>query len=343
MKTLLLFILSIFSYSFICTVSAIDWNIYVAKYKQGKVCAVSYTFDDGLAEHSTVAAPELEKRGFRGTFWICGYYTEQGASAKVPRMTWDELKEMAKKGHEISSHGWAHKNAKRLTLEQVKAEIEKNDSAILANTGTKPVTYCYPYNYKTEEIVRLASQNRVGTRTKQLSLGSKSTPQRFDKWLNDLMKKEEWGVGMTHGIHSGYDAFKDPVLFWNHLDKVKSMEDKIWVGTFREVASYIREREDIQLKVSCNKRRLTITPRMTLNENLFTEPLTMVIEGKEVVTGGKEVKIKGKEVKSVRKEVKEVSVKQGKKQLAARIADGKVIFDFNPYAGKIKVSIRTNR
>ena len=33
------------------------------------------------------SCPELEKRGFRGTFWVCGYYTEQGASAKVPRMT----------------------------------------------------------------------------------------------------------------------------------------------------------------------------------------------------------------------------------------------------------------
>ena len=92
-----------------------DPHVYVAKYKGDRACAISYTFDDGLAEHSTVAAPELEKRGFRGTFWVCGYYTEQGASAKVPRMTWDELREMSKKGHEVSSHSWAHKNAKRLT------------------------------------------------------------------------------------------------------------------------------------------------------------------------------------------------------------------------------------
>lgn len=72
---------------------------------------------------------------------------------------------------------------KRLTLEQVKSEIEKNDSAIFANIGVMPVTYCYPYNYKTDEIVALASKNRVGTRTKQISIGGKSTPQRFAKWL----------------------------------------------------------------------------------------------------------------------------------------------------------------
>ena len=202
-------------------------------------------------------------------------------------------------------------------------EIEKNDSAIFANIGVMPVTYCYPYNYKTDEIVELASKNRVGTRTRQISIGSKSTPQRFAKWLDDLLKKEEWGVGMTHGINYGYDAFKEPSLFWQHLDKVKSLEDKIWVGTFREVAAYIRERDDIQLKVLETKKGLTITPEMTLNRKLFTEPLTMVVEGREV-----------------RRELKGVFVKQGKKRLPIRIAGDKLLFDFNPYAGKIKVSFR---
>lgn len=131
------------------------------------------------------------------------------------------------------------------------------------------------------------------------------------------MKKEEWGVGMTHGINYGYDAFKEPSLFWEHLDKVKSLEDKIWIGTFREVAAYIKERDDVQLNIAMNKKGLTITPEMTLDKNLYTEPLTMVLVGEEV---------------------KEVSVKQGKKQLSAHISGDKVIFDFNPYAGKIKVS-----
>lgn len=56
-------------------------------------------------------------------------------------------------------------------------------------------------------------------------------------------KNEEWGVAMTHGINYGYDAFKSPDLFWEHLDEVKSLSDKIWIATFRQVASYIKERE----------------------------------------------------------------------------------------------------
>ena len=300
-----------------------DPEVYVADYKDNKECAVSYTFDDGLQEHYTLVFPEMEKVGFKGTFWVCGNTIENEVARQgKSRMTWPQMKEMSDKGHEISNHSWSHQNAKRLTLEQVKSEIEKNDSAIFANIGVMPVTYCYPYNYKTDEIVALASKNRVGTRTKQISIGGKSSPQRFAKWLDDLMTKEEWGVGMTHGINYGYDAFKEPSLFWEHLDKVKSLEDKIWVGTFREVAAYIRERDDIRLNVSTHKRGLTITPEMTLDKKIYTEPLTMVLVGEAV---------------------EKVSVKQGKKQLSAHISGDKVLFDFDPYGGMIKVTLKIQK
>lgn len=298
---------------------AANWEIYVAKYKHDKVCAISYTFDDGLAEHYTIVFPELEKRGFKGTFWVCGYYTGQGMKAKVPRMSWKQLKEMANKGHEISNHSWSHKKMSRLPLARIKDEIEKNDSAIWANIGIMPVTYCYPYNYKPDTIFQIASENRVATRVKQFSMGGwKSSSQRFAKWLEDLIKDGDWGVTMTHGINYGYDAFKYPDLFWEHLDDVKGMDDKVWVATFRQVASYIKERDEIRLKISDKKDGLVITPELKLNKELFVEPLTMV----------------------VRKEgVKGVTVSQNKKQLSVNVQGDKIIFDFNPYDGQIKVCL----
>lgn len=316
-------IFSLLIWSFIIcsnSVFAANWEVYVAKYKHDKVCAISYTFDDGLAEHYTIVFPELEKRGFKGTFWVCGYYTGQGMKAKVPRMSWEQLKEMASKGHEISNHSWSHKKMSRLPLARIKNEIEKNDSAILANIGIMPVTYCYPYNYKPDTIFQIASENRVATRVKQFSIGgSKSSPQRFSKWLDSLIKNEDWGVGMTHGINYGYDAFKSPDLFWEHLDEVKSIDDKIWVATFRQVASYIKERDEIRLKVSDKKDGLVITPKLKLDKKLFAEPLTMVIEGQEV---------------------KKVSVIQNREQLSVNASGNKIIFDFNPYNGPIKVYLK---
>ena len=242
MKKFSLFILSLL----FCTgyMSGADWNVYVARYKQDKACAISYTFDDGLAEHYTLVAPQLEKRGFRGTFWICGSNINKDNRniTDTTRMTWPQLKEMSDKGHEISNHGWAHKNFARFPIEEIKEDILKNDSAIFANTGVMPRTFCYPNNNKKAEGRRIAVQNRVGTRTHQRSIGSKSTLQDLEKWMNTLIETNDWGVGMTHGLTYGYDAFRNPQRLWDHWDQVKARENEIWVGTFGEVASYIRER-----------------------------------------------------------------------------------------------------
>ena len=46
MKTFSLFILSLLiSVNYL---SGADWNVQIARYKQDKACAISYTFDDGL-------------------------------------------------------------------------------------------------------------------------------------------------------------------------------------------------------------------------------------------------------------------------------------------------------
>lgn len=58
------------------------------------------------------------------------------------------------------------------------------------------------------------------------------------------------GVTMIHGISVGYDAFTSPDILWEHFKRVKAQEDDIWVGTFREVAAYVKERNNIQLDVT---------------------------------------------------------------------------------------------
>lgn len=300
---------------------AADWNVYIAKYKQDKACAISYTFDDGLAEHYTLLFPQLERRGFRATFWVNGSNINKDNDnvTDTTRMSWPQLKEMSDRGHEISNHGWAHKNFARFPIEEIKEDILKNDSAIFANTGVMPRTFCYPNNNMKKEGRRIAVQNRVGTRTKQRAIGSKSTSQDLEKWVETLIETNDWGVGMTHGMTYGYDAFCNPQRLWEHFDRVKEKEDKIWIGTFREVASYIREREATRLDIVSKKRGVQITPSLELDKEIFIEPLTMVITG----TG-----------------MKKVTVRQGKKKLPVQIYTDKIIFEFDPYGGSIHVKIK---
>ena len=319
MKTFLITLLCVFFYSGFS--SGADWNVSVAKYRHDKVCAISYTFDDGLAEHYTLAAPQLEQRGFRGTFFINGSKVNKDERhiKDTTRVTWPQLKEMAEKGHEISNHGWAHRNFAKFPFEVLKEDILKNDSAIYAHVGVMPRTYAYPNNTKQGEAMAFVARNRVGTRLKQRSVGSKRTARDLEKWMETRIKTGDWGVGMTHGLTYGYDAFGNPQRLWEHWEQVKANEDKIWVGTFHEVVSYLKEREAIRLTVTEKKNKLHVVPELPLDKELFTEPLTMVVEGGTM---------------------KKVSARQGKKKLSVQLRSDKAFFDFDPFGGEIIVTIR---
>lgn len=319
MKTFLITLLCVFFYSGFS--SGADWNVSVAKYRHDKVCAISYTFDDGLAEHYTLAAPQLEQRGFRGTFFINGSKVNKDERhiKDTTRVTWPQLKEMAEKGHEISNHGWAHRNFAKFPFEVLKEDILKNDNAIYAHVGVMPRTYAYPNNTKQGEAMAFVARNRVGTRLKQRSVGSKRTARDLEKWMETLIKTGDWGVGMTHGLTYGYDAFGNPQRLWEHWEQVKANEDKIWVGAFREVVSYLKERDAIRLTVTEKKNKLHVVPELPLDKELFTEPLTMVVEGGTM---------------------KKVSARQGKKKLSVQLRSDKAFFDFDPFGGEIIVTIR---
>jgi peptidoglycan/xylan/chitin deacetylase (PgdA/CDA1 family) len=257
-------------------------TLYVAKYKADKKCAISYTFDDGLAEHYSLVAPALEKLGFRGTFWVNGRTIADTAYQRgYPRMTWKQMREMARKRHEISNQGWVHRNVTKLASEELRYEVEYNSTVIYQNIGVFPRTFCYPGNAKNDSVIVYIERNRIGSRTKQFSVGGKSTRENLDEKIKYLISNGEWGVTMTHGITYGYDHFSDPSIFFDHLKKVKALENEIWIAPFRDVAAYIAEQQNIRLKITKKQKKWIIKPMLTLDKNIFNYPLTMVLRVKK--------------------------------------------------------------
>ena len=61
------------------------------------------SFDDSRTEHYTIAAPELEKRNFRGAFFIMTV-----TNNKKNYLTNDEIAELSDRGHSIGLHSWDH-------------------------------------------------------------------------------------------------------------------------------------------------------------------------------------------------------------------------------------------
>ena len=292
-------------------------SITVAPYRGDKACATSFTFDDGLPEHLSVVAPELEKRGWRGTFWVCGAKVNGEKKKNKDFLSWEDIRELHMRGHEVSNHGWSHKKLSRLTPEQIHEEVHKNDSAIFANTGKKPLTFCYPYNSKNEEILKITEAGRSGTRTRQYAFGEAVDEAKTIRRMQDAVRKKDWAVWMTHGISHGYDAFKDTTRFSRFLDYIKTNEKDIWVGTFHEVASYIKERDAVVLDVMQKGRHLHVTPTLDLDPEIFDQTLTLVIDT----------------------ESRKISARQGRKRLSVIYCEGKVLLEFDPYSDTIKIRL----
>ena len=269
-----------------CSADLQPEDISVADYKDGKECAVSLTFDDSMKEHYTIVAPELEKRGFRGTFWMVGAWMPAEAHLDTTHLTWAEAKEMSDRGHEMSNHSWSHPYLTMLSDEELEEEIKKNDDAILANIGKASTTFCFPYNAFNEKVIAKAMEGRVGARLKEFWLGGQHSPKDYlQKTVEEALASGSWIAGMTHGINYGYDCYSDPTEFTDFLDYLKSLEQRIWVGTFRDVAVYTALAKDVKLTAVADSKELSVTPAVTLDRALYEHPLTMTVN-----TGGRKVK-----------------------------------------------------
>ena len=276
----------------LCITGIHGQQVSIAPYYGGRQAALSLTFDDGLEDQYTLAFPELKRRGLKATFAIIGSKVGGIMRSKqdridgtngTPVMTWEQLREMAADGQEIGSHGWEHRSVTRLDSMALAHEIAANDSAIEKNIGMRPATYFYPGNNKTDETVAFCERSKVGSRTYQLSLGSKRTLPFMKNYVEELITHGKWGVTMTHGIARGYDHFQDPQVLWDFLDYLVTKREELWIATFRDIAAYRKEAIATTLTVTKDKDLLTITPHCPLDAKLYHHPLTIVIDGSQLV------------------------------------------------------------
>ena len=86
----------------------------------GKTAAIVLTYDDGMDTHLAVAIPDLELRGFKGTFYVQG----NSVTARFP-----EWRAAAYRGHEIGNHSLFHPCPKR-DFDWVRPEYDSDSYTI---------------------------------------------------------------------------------------------------------------------------------------------------------------------------------------------------------------------
>lgn len=106
---------------------------------------VSFTFDDAHGSHLTEAAPLLERHGFRGLFCVPTDWVGQPG-----RLTWDDVRELRRRGHGVVPHGAAHVDLaallRRGEKEAVRRDLRRARDAMRAALGEAPRLVCLPFN-----------------------------------------------------------------------------------------------------------------------------------------------------------------------------------------------------
>ena len=297
----------------------------VAKWKDDKDCAFILMFDDNSSTHVKNVIPELSKRGYTGTFYICpgtGHY-------KVNKKFWEET--VVKGGFELANHTLSHKGG--ATEKAVLLEIDACTEAIRQMTPQMPWPRLlswgkpgglkqgmWPIGEKEEYKKMLVEKNLVlrpdfGGRGGNIAF--KTGPQMIAH-LDKAIKNKAMECIIFHGVGGdwisvSFEAFKEL------LDGIQKRQDKVWLTQHVAAHQYAVERDSAEVKVtksSASQISLSLTSKA--DAKFYYHPLTLKTQ---VPAGWQKCK-----------------VSQGSKAVEVTVKDGSIMYDAVPGAESITIT-----
>lgn len=133
------------------------WN---TKRYVGKVVVI--TFDDGLDDLVSNAAPILDEVGFRASAYVCPGLVGSSSSTLRPGIestfaTWAELRTLVERGWEIGHHSLGHTDMSEMSSDELISDIEGGRRMIRKHLGVDVQTVAYPWgNYSNTAATVLA-------------------------------------------------------------------------------------------------------------------------------------------------------------------------------------------
>lgn len=124
---------------------------------------VLMTYDDATIDHYEKACPVLEQYGGRANLMVAEMEPSprsKGFSDKSAYMTWQQIKELSDRGHEICNHSLHHRNDFSYgDDEQVLSEARGIEERCAEHGIPKPITFGYPLGRCTPRIEELLRSN----------------------------------------------------------------------------------------------------------------------------------------------------------------------------------------
>jgi peptidoglycan/xylan/chitin deacetylase (PgdA/CDA1 family) len=113
---------------------------------------VGLTFDDGCRDFAAYAMPALERYGCTATVFIVAgplgrHHGWDERGPRYPRMTANQVRQLAQAGIEIGSHGLHHISLSTAGPAVLDAEVRGSRALLRELTGQDVAGFCYPYGH----------------------------------------------------------------------------------------------------------------------------------------------------------------------------------------------------
>jgi len=263
-------------------------NYEVGTWKDFKTAAVTYTFDDNCPNQIPVALPLFDNYGFKTTFFA----VTTSAAGATPN--WNSYRTVSANGHEIASHTVNHKSLNTISVSEQDTELKNSQTTINTQITTqKCLTVAYP-NCNTGDVTTIQKYYIAG-RTCSGQIIAKSptdfynlssiicgntgvnTAADMTARVTSAKNSGGWCVFLIHGIgaNDGYSPLESSVLS-SHLTTMNTNKADYWIGTFANVAKYIKERNALNLtETAITADSLRITPTDNLDNAIYDAALTI--------------------------------------------------------------------
>lgn len=233
----------------------------------GAKAAVCLTYDDALPSQIDIAYPQLEKAGFKGTFFLQG----SGGTMKSRLEDWRKI---STDGHELASHSLFHpcrktgpgrdwvadeQNLDHYSIDRIRNELQITNTLLQAIDGKTTRTFAYPCGDTTvadgnDSYLPITNELYLASRGVSPQLSSMKEldfnivpafdPSNSDlsasiAYLEDCYERGTVAVFLNHGVGGDY-LVTDAQLHEEILNYLAANKDRFWVDTFHNVMTHTK-------------------------------------------------------------------------------------------------------